>query len=869
MSGWLARGSQRGEALMSRFRGASPLKDKDLDAVACFESFRIHWQQAWEMMQAHQGPDVTTTDDVNCVLNHVDQVCTLLMWDLKDAEQAAGAGSAADGLPDPSAPRRLRIFDLFLSERVLERLLDWSALCGPFEEQLRLEQLRIYEQLLRQAAPALLVQRAVLRPLTSLLAGCRAAEQPVELHRRLVLVLAQLCAALHRQPPLLDLFLGLDEDGQPTSFGVFAMLVDFVHRDGVIGRTDREALLLCMRLSRENLQLAQYIVQHSNFCPVLATGLSGLYSVLPRKLLVVTEDRYQLLSADSKQVPELHSFVCSLDFCNSVLQVCHPLIADQLLDYVYQGFLVSVMGPALHQNSMEEIITATAYLDLFLRSIDQPGLVRTFLRLILAHRYEERRIIDTLVQRIAATSKLCVVTLSLLHTLLDLNCEDVMLELVFRHLLPCTHVMVSQRTRVREPDQHGGTARKLLELVPACCGPPPGATRPSESHMSEFFEYTMDARAGVRACRRGCAGWTHAYDGVHPSPTDAYRMLRAGDSPPPPSAERNGEHPPEPTVDETGSIGESSGYQSFNPRLSPSPPPGAPEDALFWALVERVPTPEELPTLETSCAELDEALASLGVIPTSEEMNGDEVAVEGRPPLPLPLQLVPEDGEQVRETPQSPTEMFGLTPSMGPFLDLLLTRLEEATTNGLQLNLQLMTVLTRLSLYPQPLLRSCLLDQSIVLQPSVRSLLQTLGKLKHRIDVATAALPQLSELVRWARARLAAREEQPVAGSAPPAPATKSEPRRLSLNSVASMLRRSLGGSGGGGGGGERPLEPTADGFRYTPRPASSGSRPAAEDGAARRLVTAAVLLEQWLLELAAVSQEHAVACEYWEFSCF
>ena len=54
MSGWLARGSQRGEALMSRFRGVSPLKDKEVDAGACFETFRIHWQQAWEMMQAHQ-----------------------------------------------------------------------------------------------------------------------------------------------------------------------------------------------------------------------------------------------------------------------------------------------------------------------------------------------------------------------------------------------------------------------------------------------------------------------------------------------------------------------------------------------------------------------------------------------------------------------------------------------------------------------------------------------------------------------------------------------------------------------------------------------------------------------------------------------
>ena len=43
--------------------------------------------------------------------------------------------------------------------------------------------------------------------------------------------------------------------------------------------------------------------------------------MLPRKLPVVSEDRYQLLSSDSKQVPELHSFVCSLDFCNAVLQV--------------------------------------------------------------------------------------------------------------------------------------------------------------------------------------------------------------------------------------------------------------------------------------------------------------------------------------------------------------------------------------------------------------------------------------------------------------------------------------------------------------------------------------------------------------------
>ncbi|XP_037070321.1 LOW QUALITY PROTEIN: protein FAM160A1-like [Pollicipes pollicipes] len=773
MSGWLARGSQRGEALMSRFRGSSPLKDKEVDAGACFESFRIHWQQAWDMMQAHQTADAITTDDVNCVLNHVDQVVTLLLWDLKAADDDASAAPA----------RGLRIFDLFLSECVLERLLAWSRRCGAFEELLRLEQLRIYETLLRQSAGALLVQRSVLRPLTELLLSCRQAE-PVELHRRLVLVLGQLCAALHRQPGLLDLFLSLEPDGTASSFVIFSMLVDFVHRDGVIGQTDREALLLCMRLSGDNEQLARYIVEHSNFCPVLATGLSGLYSVLPRKLLVISEDRYQLLSSDSKQVPELHSFVCSLDFCNAVLQVCHPLIGEQLLDYVYQGFLVSVMGPALHQegsagaaahpdpNSVEEIITATAYLDLFLRSIDQPGLVRTFLRLILAHRYDERRIIDTLVQRITATSKLCVVTLSLLHTLLDLNCEDVMLELVFRHLLPCTHVMVSQRPKVREPELYADTAQRLLSLVPGCCAPARPFTL--QSHLSGYFEYTVDARA-------------------------------------------------EP-ADETASIGESSGYQSFNPRLSPSPPPGEPDDALFWSLVQRAATPPALPSLEDSCARLDEERRQPPAPP---------------PPPPAPADRLPEP-EEAREQPQSPSDMFGVTPSMGPFLWLLLEQLEEATTNGFQLNLQLMTVISRLSQYPQPLLRSFLLDDSIVLQPSVRSLVQTLGSLKHRIDTEAAALPHVA-----GASALGARPAGGARGAAALA---------ISQSGLHIHHRRRLQG-------------------RAAPAQSELGGLDAASVAGRRRRRFGSALVHltgahrgrlrvQWLLELAAIAQEHAVATD-------
>ena len=60
----------------------------------------------------------------------------------------------------------------------------------------------------------------------------------------------------------------------------------------------------------------------------------------------------------------------------------------------------------------------------------------------------------------------------------------------------------------------------------------------------------------------------------------------------------------------------------------------------------------------------------------------------------------------------------------GPFLLALLERLDLATTNSLQLNLLLMSVISRLAHYPQPLLRSLLLNPTLVCQPSVRSLIQ-------------------------------------------------------------------------------------------------------------------------------------------------
>lgn len=82
---------------------------------------------------------------------------------------------------------------------------------------------------------------------------------------------------------------------------------------------------------------------------VLATGLSALYSSLPRKIEVRGDDWHALRREDWMVVSSLVLFMNSLEFCNAVVQVAHPLVRSQLLDYLHNGFLVPVMGPALHK----------------------------------------------------------------------------------------------------------------------------------------------------------------------------------------------------------------------------------------------------------------------------------------------------------------------------------------------------------------------------------------------------------------------------------------------------------------------------------------------------------------------------------------
>ncbi|XP_025032046.1 FTS and Hook-interacting protein isoform X1 [Python bivittatus] len=807
-------------------------------------------------------------DDLSAVRNNTYQMVTLLAEERPRAEMAMGP-----------------ILEFAVSENVLEHLLGWH-LQRDVPEERKVELLKLFEMLISQSHQPLLRHKAVLAPLRRLLGLCAEPASPL-LENNLVLLLNQLCVSVARDPPLLELFFHSPTEQAPPNLLLFSLLIPFIHHEGVVGQQARDALLLLMAMSAGSHTVARYITEHSYFCPVLATGLSALYSSLPRKLEVRGDDWHFLRREDWIGVPSLVLFMNSLEFCNAVIQVAHPLVQKQLVDYIHNGFLVPVMGPALHKTSIEEMIASTAYLDLFLRSVSETALLKTFLRFLLLHRHDSSTILDTLVARIASNSRLCMVSLSLFRTLIGLHCEDVLLQLVLRYLIPCSHVMLSQKRAVKELDLYGKAAAKFLSLIPRCCCPEslpapereeeratwskgqgspsvdsssvvtlprpstpsrisfftrqssvsteapsptprsPGTPTGSPGHrpgrweeVSElegnYLEYLRDARLNIDHCVWACRVWSAPYDGEEPGagslapPPDAASAANASVHP------RAGPLDPAPASPRTKRRGQS--LEEAPVSLPPSTPPppdtkdksallnGAHVDTGFkkvrWcpqeSPLENGSVPAPGPWESTPCLDLlaDEVLSQaplenggplavekfhLELCQLEDEMaNGgqaEEAAVSGPPAQPDPLSHEEEEAychfssypegtaaaqpaDPLAQIISSPPRTSGQPPSQpftGPFLGILLAKLENMLQNSLYVNFLLTGLLAQLACYPQPLLRSFLLNTNMVFQPSVKSLLQVLGSVKNKIEGFAASQEDFPSLLFKAKRFLIAR----------------------------------------------------------------------------------------------------------------
>ncbi|XP_005380178.1 PREDICTED: FTS and Hook-interacting protein isoform X4 [Chinchilla lanigera] len=750
-------------------QGASLQAPVMADPETCLMVFKNHWSQVVRILE-RQGPRVAPggADDLSAVRNHTYQMLTLLAED--------HAVPSAPTVPGPLLEFALRE-DLLT--RVLAWQLQWDEL-GEGVEERRAEQLKLFEMLVSEARQPLLRHGPVREALLTLLDACgRPVPSSPALDEGLVLLLSQLCVCVAREPSLLEFFLQPPpEPGAAPRLLLFSRLVPFVHREGTLGQQARDALLLLMALSAGSPTVGRYIADHSYFCPVLATGLSALYSSLPRKIEVPGDDWHCLRREDWVGVPALALFMSSLEFCNAVIQVAHPLVQKQLVDYIHNGFLVPVMGPALHKTSVEEMIASTAYLELFLRSISEPALLRTFLRFLLLHRHDTHTILDTLVARIGSNSRLCMVSLSLFRTLLNLSCEDVLLQLVLRYLVPCNHVMLSQKPAVRDVDLYGRAADKFLSLIPRCCRH--GAPSPPRPEHASWARGGPSRDAGRREDITG---------------------------------------PGSPSVDSSSVV--------------TVPRPSTPSRLALFLRQQSLGGSE-----------------SPGPAPRSPGLAASPASSPGRRPNPA-------------EEP-------------GPFMAVLFAKLENMLQNSVYVNFLLTGLVAQLACHPQPLLRSFLLNTNMVFQPSVKSLLQVLGSVKNKIESFAASQEDFPALLSKAKKYLIARgkldwAEGPTTGPVPRRSDPLVKSRRPSLGELllrhahsptrarqaTQVLQPGREGAGLGLGGGS----PGAS----TPVLIPKGGAPERQGEALRvkNAVYCAVIFPEFLKELAAISQAHAVTSPF------
>ncbi|CAM4674372.1 unnamed protein product [Leuciscus chuanchicus] len=768
----------------------------------------------------------------------------------------------------------------------------------------------------------------------------------------LVSLLHQLCRVLVKEASVLELFFHSSQDQGAANFLLFSLLIPFIHRDGTVGTQARDALTLIMSLSSQNGLVAKHIVENTYFCPVLATGLSGLYSGLPAKLEVYSDGWFCLEKHDWLQVPALFQFLNSLHFCCTVCKVAHPSIRDQLLGYIYNGFLVPVMAPALHKLTLEEVMTTTAYLDLFLRSISDSALLQTFLFFILRHRHDNVNILDTLVSRINTPFQLGTVSLALFRTLIGLYCEDVMLQLILRYLIPCSHLTCAERHRLRERDCYSITASALLSLTPSFFIPKPSLAPPPKpdyilwSKVTEgllrgnmgmedlfsggdsvgfsritssdplmdknYLHYLYDGRRAVCVGVQACAVWSNPYDGLNPLPNE----YEEEDESLPLSTQTHTPHPASETSERVelewdDTYDASPDEEPIPENMIPDEPPkhiqemrksaimlikgsyieesDFQDDVLVYNLIaqkdarddRRISVKNGLNKFtqanhianETNPVNHDsEPLAFANGYAFEEPKleleddanNLEQISIESKTPaddfISQCLELIRDLGGEEDEEDEEEQERWmceeeeedfssfcddhecededeeelsrnhsgkhGIS-FTGPFISVLLSRLENMLENSIEVNLLVTGILSHLASFPQPLLRGFLLNT----RAGPRSLYQVLQSVCVQIEQHAASRPDFPELVREAAQYLLLKDQ-----------ALKEQERDVLLqdnNSSGWFLNGHVSG---------RPRKPLPPCPRIPPH--------------LRDRVFATFLFAEFLKELAAIAQEHAIVPE-------
>lgn len=125
-----------------------------------------------------------------------------------------------------------------------------------------------------------------------------------------------------------------------------------------------------------------------------------------------------------------------------------------------------------------------------------------------------------------------MVTISLFDTLLGLNSEEIMLEIILKYLIPCQHVPILHRHKINKIDPFFTAVDFILDLSPEVMKEATNSiaqqqiqpvsktiganwnhygNNTGDSLYSNYHAYLFDARHKIAQCKIACEQWTSLY----------------------------------------------------------------------------------------------------------------------------------------------------------------------------------------------------------------------------------------------------------------------------------------------------------------------------------------------------------------------
>lgn len=189
-------------------------------------------------------------------------------------------------------------------------------------------------------------------------------------------------------------------EARRSQFPLFHLLVDYVHYDGPIGDFARTALLYLTETSSRSKSLEKWMME-SDLAHQMASGLSALYSRLNRQVPDISRRAMPILAfsdaPNAKDVPDefyedagmdMRAFLSYLAFWQDTLSHCKSNeVRDTLLDSFQVLFVEQLLYPSLLESSdVEGGSTSAVILHLcrLLEALEDPQLADRMLSYLFA-----------------------------------------------------------------------------------------------------------------------------------------------------------------------------------------------------------------------------------------------------------------------------------------------------------------------------------------------------------------------------------------------------------------------------------------------------------------------------------------------------